>query len=300
MDDSLDSSFQTGCHGDDLVTLHLTINHSDRTVETISACDSFLWSANSTTYYNSSTDSVKKTNIYQCDSLCLLHLTVNHSASIDTSITDCSGSQWNGTTYFSDTTLVFNLRTVKGCDSIVTLHLHLLPIPEADLRVSPSILTYNHPTLTAVSTSRNATAIQWFVDSNPYDTTATIAYTALPTQDTVLLTLIATNGFCNDTATRSIPVLPETVFIPNIISPNADDISNRTFRPVGKGIINYQLTIYNRQGTIVFHTTDINQGWDGTHNGQPCQQGTYIYRIQYTTPSSHGVQSRTGSITLVR
>ena len=35
----------------------------------------------------------------------------------------------------------------------------------------------------------------------------------------------------------------------------------------------------SRWGGLVFHTTDIDEAWDGTSNEVRLQQGTYLYHI---------------------
>ncbi|MFY7668308.1 MAG: gliding motility-associated C-terminal domain-containing protein, partial [Crocinitomicaceae bacterium] len=40
--------------------------------------------------------------------------------------------------------------------------------------------------------------------------------------------------------------------------------------------------VYNRWGELIFETSDPTQGWDGTHNGNKCQDGTYIWKLQFT------------------
>jgi len=32
---------------------------------------------------------------------------------------------------------------------------------------------------------------------------------------------------------------------------------------------------------MIFNTSDLNQGWDGSYQGKPCQAGVYVYRIVY-------------------
>ena len=55
---------------------------------------------------------------------------------------------------------------------------------------------------------------------------------------------------------------------PNAFSPNRDG-KNDIFKPFITGILrNYQLTIYNRSGNVVFKTTDASHGWDGRYKGQ--------------------------------
>lgn len=72
------------------------------------------------------------------------------------------------------------------------------------------------------------------------------------------------------------------VVMPTAFSPNGDGM-NDVFRPkVYDDIHNYQLTVYNRWGELVFRSTDPNRGWDGTYRGllQEVQGFTYICTYQ--------------------
>lgn len=71
-----------GC--DSIVTLDLTISATTSTSETVTACDSYTWSANGLTYFSSGIYTAVLTNANGCDSLPTLNLsvfTVNPSAS---------------------------------------------------------------------------------------------------------------------------------------------------------------------------------------------------------------------------
>ncbi len=70
------------------------------------------------------------------------------------------------------------------------------------------------------------------------------------------------------------------LYIPNAFNPNG---INKIFKPVGVfvNIQNYDFTIYDRWGQLIFETTDDTQGWDGTFHGRKVEEGVYIYRITY-------------------
>jgi gliding motility-associated-like protein len=72
------------------------------------------------------------------------------------------------------------------------------------------------------------------------------------------------------------------LYIPNAFNPNG---INKIFMPVGvfENIQNYDFTIYDRWGQMIFETTDDTQGWNGTYDGHKVEEGVYIYRIQYTS-----------------
>ena len=38
--------------------------------------------------------------------------------------------------------------------------------------------------------------------------------------------------------------------------------------------------IYNRQGEMVYHTTRMGNGWDGTVNGQPQASGGFVWMVR--------------------
>ena len=56
--------------------------------------------------------------------------------------------------------------------------------------------------------------------------------------------------------------------------------------------------IYNRWGQLIFETNDINEGWDGTKNGNPCNIGVYVWAIYYE--GGEGEITNKGTVTLVR
>lgn len=59
---------------------------------------------------------------------------------------------------------------------------------------------------------------------------------------------------------------------------------NNEFKPVlsFENPDSYQMRIFNRWGQLIFQTSDINEGWNGTYEGQVVQQGVYTYLITVT------------------
>jgi gliding motility-associated-like protein len=88
------------------------------------------------------------------------------------------------------------------------------------------------------------------------------------------------------------------LFLPNAFTPNNDGL-NDVFRiPPDINFALDELSIYNRWGTQVFSTNDINKGWNGKYKGQDCEAGTYIYNIQGS--DQKGRVSLKGIIVLIR
>lgn len=105
---------------------------------------------------------------------------------------------------------------------------------------------------------------------------------------------------CRDTAYVNIIVEYKShLTIPNAFTPDGDGL-NDVFKIVGhefERLLNF--SIYNRYGQEVFHTQDINKGWDGTIKGELAKPDTYIYVIEYALPGNE-VKMETGDVVLLR
>ena len=110
-----------GC--DSVVTLHLTINHSNTGVFEHTACDSYEWIDGITYTESTNEPTFTLTNANGCDSVVTLHLTINNSVHSEFSISTSEPYSWNGVEYAVTGNYTQTLVTIAGCDSIVTLHL---------------------------------------------------------------------------------------------------------------------------------------------------------------------------------
>jgi gliding motility-associated-like protein len=59
----------------------------------------------------------------------------------------------------------------------------------------------------------------------------------------------------------------------------------------------------NRWGKVVYQSLDQAEGWDGSHQGQPCADGVYYYILTYS--GKYGSQTtgrniKQGGVTLMR
>ena len=89
-----------------------------------------------------------------------------------------------------------------------------------------------------------------------------------------------------------------SINLPNAFSPNGDG-ANDTFQ-VGNGVfLGFRMQIFDRWGSLVFSSTDPNQGWDGNFNGQPAQTGAYVYQVSFLDIANTSIQ-QTGTLLLIR
>jgi gliding motility-associated-like protein len=89
-----------------------------------------------------------------------------------------------------------------------------------------------------------------------------------------------------------------SLYIPNSFTPNSDGF-NDVFRAFGKSIIEFEMSIYNRWGELLFYTQNMANSWDGTYKGKPVKTETYIWKIKYTEVLGTG-ENRVGKVTLLR
>ena len=104
----------------------------------------------------------------------------------------------------------------------------------------------------------------------------------------------------SDTLGVGLPPVGEIMaFFPSVIRPG--DPENGLFCPqyLSPLAAGYSLGIYNRLGERVFHTTALTDCWDGTHQGAPLPQGTYVYRAS-VRHADGSEKIYLGNITLLR
>jgi gliding motility-associated-like protein len=88
-------------------------------------------------------------------------------------------------------------------------------------------------------------------------------------------------------------------YIPTAFTPNKDG-SNDVFRPLLFGNVKkYQFTIYNRWAQIVFQTTELNKGWDGTLGGISQDPNVFVWTCVYQL-EGEAMKSEKGTVMLIR
>ena len=70
-------------------------------------------------------------------------------------------------------------------------------------------------------------------------------------------------------------------FIPSAFTPNGDGLNDLFYVKANFEPKNYELSVFNRNGDLVFITRDLNTGWDGKQHGATMTQGMYVYLIKY-------------------
>ncbi len=88
------------------------------------------------------------------------------------------------------------------------------------------------------------------------------------------------------------------LYVPNAFSPNDDGI-NDAFFAKGLYIQKFKIKIYDRWGSKVFESSDINEKWDGTFKEKRAPEDVYIYVIQAVGIDGETF-NKTGKLLLLR
>ena len=131
----------------------------------------------------------------------------------------------------------------------------------------------------------------------------TITDDAIGFADTLCCYRLEVRDACGMNARHSDPVcvvLPAVplpfVATPNVLLPG--DSRNGTFLPMVQGLKGdlYELSVYNRQGNLLFHTTDPNAGWTPPSS---IPQGTYVYMLRCSMANNE-IRQVTGTVTIIK
>jgi gliding motility-associated-like protein len=117
---------------------------------------------------------------------------------------------------------------------------------------------------------------------------------------TYIVTVVDSNG-CVASGSRLVQdFCPTQIYVPNAFTPNS--MWNETFNAYGENIESFHMYVFDRWGEQIFESTDISQGWDGNYKGEYCQQGVYVWLIDYKLYDYVDLLKHTitGTVTLLR
>lgn len=206
-------------------------------------------------------------------------------------------------TYGSSGDLEVTLQLTGGClPDLVSDTASVYEPPMASFFIDPEIPT----TRTEVSFIYNGSGgTQFLWDFDDGETSNEVRPDHLFAIDgpyDIHLTVIDANG-CVDTITQTIEVLLQPViYLPNAFMPDGTP-ENSVFKGYGIGLTSAELSVFNRWGTLLYYSNDMNEilttGWDGSFNGKPAQQGVYPYKIKTTFYNNNSFE-KLGTVTLIR
>jgi gliding motility-associated-like protein len=192
---------------------------------------------------------------------------------------------------------------IAGCSSPIydtsnTITVSIKPIPDILLTPSDTTVMAGAQVQLKSFVTGDIASFSW-TPENGLISSHTLSPLTIPVTSTTTykLAVIAPNG-CTTTAASDIKVIAK-LYMPNSFTPNGDG-KNDLFRIPPVSSINLsELSIYNRWGTKIFSTSDINKGWDGNYKGAPAETDVYIFSIKATDYQGRNIHLK-GTVLLIR
>ncbi|PTM10464.1 MAG: hypothetical protein DA408_15895 [Bacteroidetes bacterium] len=200
------------------------------------------------------------------------------------------------------TTTTYDLEAALG-DCVSNESVTITVTPAATLTAGAAqVVTENMGTVTLEATATSAAPEQifWTFEGAVIGTGSPFAWTPTSVQrDSLPGYAIATLDTGCEILTDSLLVQILRYRVPNIFSPNGDEI-NSVFKPFFLGEMDVvEVKVYNRWGQLVFESADPNNlGWDGIKDGTPVPSDVYIYSVKVGVGNE--TLTTTGEVTLVR
>jgi gliding motility-associated-like protein len=183
--------------------------------------------------------------------------------------------------------------------------------PQADFAVKPLLLYIPGDILYTSNRSLGATTFVWdFGDGTTSNEVQPLHTYKTEGAFDISLIAISIHG-CSDTTVIASAAHVQKggqVLIPNAFSPNiigsagpggSSNGKNDIFLPLTRGVVEFELLVFNRWGELLFESRDPKVGWDGYYNGKLCAQDVYVYRM--TAMYENGEKTvRVGDINLIR
>lgn len=174
----------------------------------------------------------------------------------------------------------------------------------ADFTFDPQPTTIFSPEIFFTNTSTGAVTYLW--NFNNIGTSTVTNPSFIFTDDTsgtynVCLYAFNANG-CVDSVCYDVIISEEFVlYAPNAFTPNGDG-HNDEFFVYGNDIDpeDYELMIFNRWGEMIFTSSALSTGWNGTFKGMASKQDVYVWKIKTSSLATGEFFEKYGHVTLFR
>ncbi|NNE25827.1 MAG: T9SS type B sorting domain-containing protein, partial [Saprospiraceae bacterium] len=253
---------------DTMYFIEVQLDASNRVDESYYICQGDSIYINQEWIYEERYLEFRKSNTEGCDSLFFISIEMlNHSySSLAYKLCEGESVEVNQLVYDNEGVYTQNFNNDVGCDSLLEID-----------------ITFNSPTESYVETV--------ICEGARYSFNG-IRYDEAGSYEQILLN----HAGCDSLVYITIDV--EDIYIPNIFSPTLP--GNNEFKAYTNcQFDSYALSVYDRWGNLVFHSSDPDEAWNGIKDGKLLEQGVYMYAIEYSTQNVSKQNSIFGSITLI-
>lgn len=181
-----------------------------------------------------------------------------------------------------------------GCTDSDSVFVDLFPQPF--IQTCPDVFAMYGDAVQLSATSTTSGSYIWSPAEN-LSCVVCVSPIATPSQTTTYTVSYTDANGCSAQDNVTIHFDP-MIFVPNTFTPDGNEF-NQAFHVVASNISSLELMIFDRWGELIFTMDDVNDYWDGSYNGVPCQDGTYTWKLSYWNESDEEFQL-TGHVNLLR
>lgn len=207
--------------------------------------------------------------------------------------------------------VALSLNTSEGCvfDTIWNNAIYIYPVPHPYFIMTPQIATLENTTVEFDNQSVGASSYYWIFDTlnflgESYSEDPIFSFPDIIADDYyVQLFAYNTYGCVNDVTQLLIVKEDQTLYIPNSFTPNGDGDNDYFFvEGVELDPNAFSLIIFDRWGSVVFETIDINKKWNGSINGGEyfSHSGVFVYHLSYQVNGTLEGEDIIGTVTLLK
>jgi PKD repeat protein len=241
----------------------------------------------------------------------------NYTWTFGDSTLSVTGFETSHTFTTKETTSVYTVKLVMntGCGIIettkqVTVH----PLPHAVILEKSD--DEKPETVVFSDISSNIANRTWSIDGLIVGTTPQIT-AKFDSVGIHIITLRVFNAYgCSDDTVYRHTTVFRGLYVPNAFIPESTDLMVNTFKPVGWGLKEYTLMIFDLWGNLIWSDSQLNKngqpliGWDGKDKyGKPLPTDAYIWRIKAVLEGNkpwkgmkmpNGIYRKEGTVTIIR
>lgn len=210
---------------------------------------------------------------------------------------DLSTSTWDKFSFNSGGNYSLSL-SLNKCTTTRSVYVAARPSPKIEM---PLEYRYCQETDSTIKlTSPKFEKYFWHFENGVVETNSSI--TVGPSKTTKYRLVVANSYGCKDSVTVLVKsVCPPRLFVPNVITPHSSDV-NSALHIFGAHYTNFEITIFNRWGEVIFNTKDPKNVWDGIYKLENMPIGTYPWIVTYEGDSEEykGPYKKVGEVTIVR
>ncbi|RYZ51132.1 MAG: gliding motility-associated C-terminal domain-containing protein [Sphingobacteriales bacterium] len=293
-------NYTSSLNCDSTVTLNLHVSQAPATLQPkeVSDCGTVVYKGNS---YNTNV-TVKDTvyNAWGCDSTYQnVYIKVLHDYvdTIKAEICAYQNYEWIGDTYNQSGMYRKQFTSAKGCDSTVNLDLTVWNVSQVSISHNLDDVPCMDDSITV--TGYGGVSYTWKLNGVEVGT-GDQGIIPLGNRQNQIVLLGTDEHSCESNANIMIEAIACCdLMIPNAFSPNGDGLNDK-FGPETIGNPReFKMMIFNRFGQLLFTSLSVNNKWDGSYLGKPCEMGTYFFKV--ISKCTNDVETNyKGDITLIR